>query len=141
MRGKSWARVYYNILVNLDRGIVLTFTKTGFAWAMLVILIGWDYLKYYPNSDTLRTSVNWIITTWPFVTSLISMGVGFMLNLYSEDVTVSVVRLVSGMFLVLGFIIILWTINHEIVYLTVGLMFIATPLVVRYLVLPWKEEK
>ena len=141
MKKRSWIRIYLEVLTNFDRGIVLILTKTGFAWATLLALVALVYGEFYHNQRVLKESLSTIITYWPLLTSLFSLGFGFMLNIYPEDIVISLVRVISSMLIVGSFISTLWIINPMMGFATLGLVFFVTPIVVKYLVSPWKKEK
>ena len=141
MKKKSWARLYYNFLVNFDKGIVLTFTETGFAWSMLVVSVAASYLRYHSEPEAFKRSVAWIITTWPFSVSIMSMGLSILLDIYPKEGVIPSIRLISGIFLVSGFIIMAWAMNHTVGYGLFVFMFIAIPVAVKVLSNFPKKEK
>ena len=56
------------------------------------------------------------------------------------DIAISSLRVISSILLVGSFISMVWAVNHMLGYGAFVLVFIATPMVVKYLVVPWKRK-
>ncbi|WP_461864300.1 hypothetical protein [Thermococcus sp.] len=119
------------MLMNFDNGVLLVVSKTGFAWSLLFLFIVWGYVSFYPDKNTLREFVSATILFWPVFTVLASLSVGFFLNLYTKKTVITLLKLLSSIILTSGFVIVVWILNPWLGALII-LIFLATPLVIRY---------